>query len=344
MKDSQATPFGRNLLTCIGSALVICLTVELACTFYGIAPLFTQNLTFNEKLRFIRDHRPNSTPVGVISGASIALNDVDSDLLQDVERQPFINLGAIALPITSTQRLYEQVTGIFHVREVIFAADPLEMHDAFRADVEVPTDVFDRYVSGRMTIFEEFTYRDISGLSSYWKNWSDYHSHTSPTSLVFSMTGDVPLDINKDNAEPRLWNGETIFPDITCAHCTENLAAFCDEVRGQGQPFTILLGPIREEVLERYPEIRALDHDRRARINAVVKKCGGAVFDVTQFATLNDACFANSIHLNMHGMRALTEQFVRFRRGDTLPTGMLLSCDEEKFSSNLSPAAAGRVR
>lgn len=325
MTNGQPT-FGRNLSICLFTALAICLAVELLCLHFGIAPFFASNVPLDQKLQFIRDHRPGPAPVGLISGASVALNDVDSDLLEDEEGQPFINLGANALPMQSAQRLYEQVAEIFPVREVILAADPLEMRDAFRAEVEIPTDVLRRYVLGKMTIAEEFTYRDISGLRAYANNWSKYHSPSDPNSLVFSRTGDAPLEINKDNSDPALWNGDTMTAETTCAHCTDALAAFCTEVRSQGRPFTVVLGPIRQEVLERYPELRAVDDDHRARVRAVVQQCGGTLFDVTSFFTFSDACFANSVHLNARGMYALTEQLEHFRRHETFAKGQLLSC------------------
>src|SRR5579862_1962339 len=105
--------FGRNLLICMATALTICLSVELVCLHLRIAPFFASNVPLDQKLQFIRDHRPGPAPVGLISGASVALNDIDSDFLEDQEGQPFINLGANALPMESEQRLYEQVAGIF---------------------------------------------------------------------------------------------------------------------------------------------------------------------------------------------------------------------------------------
>ena len=320
------SPFGRNLLICLVTALALCLSVELVCLHFGIAPFFAANVPLDQKLQFIRDHRPGPTPVGLISGASVALNDIDSDLLEDQEGQPFINLGANALPMESGQRLYEQVSSIFPVREVILAADPLEMRDAFRAEVNVPTDVLRRYVLGKMTIAEEFTYRDISGLRSYADHWRQYHSPSDPNSLVFSKTGAAPLAMNRDNADPVSWNGDNMIAETTCTHCTDALASFCREVRSQGLPFTVVLGPIRDEVLERRPELHAVAEDHRARVRAVVQDCGGTLFDITSFFTLSDACFANSVHLNAQGMYALTEQLERFRRHETLVKGKSLTC------------------
>jgi hypothetical protein len=325
---SHEATFRHHLLVCIGTALSICAAVELTCYFLGIAPLFTSNLPLNEKMRFIREHRLSAAPLGVVSGASVALNDIDSDLLEDQEGHPFINLGAQGISVPTAERVYKNLAALYPVREVIFAADPLEMRDAYRSNVELPDAVFRRYVLGRMTMAEEFTYRDLTGLMSYWRNWHDYHSRTVPSSMVFSRTGSVPLDISRDTADPGAWSGDAIVPDIACLHCVDDFAGFCSDVRADGRPFTVVIGPIRPEVLARMPSVRAVDADRRARIRTVVKACGATLFDITEYATLDDSCFANSVHLNGHGMSAMTEQFLRFRRGEKMAQRMPLPCSD----------------
>lgn len=274
-------------------------------------------------MRFIREHDLGSAPMGVVSGASVALNDIDSDLLQDQEGHPFINLGANGISVPTSESFYKEVAALYPVREVVFAASPLEMRDAYRLNVEVPDSVFRRYVLGKMTMAEEFTYRDISGLMSYWRHWRDYHSRTAPSSMVFTKTGAVPLDISTET-HPIASLGA--FDDITCLHCVEDLARFCKDVHAQGHPFTVVLGPTQPEVLASMPTVRAIDIDRRSRIRTVVQECGASLFDITEYATLDDACFANSIHLNGHGMSAMTEEFAKFRRGEIPERGVSLAC------------------
>jgi hypothetical protein len=235
-------------------------------------------------------------------------------------------LGANGVSVPTTLKIYRNMTDIVPIREVIFAASLVEMRDAYRS-LEVPTSTFNRYVLGHMTLMEEFTYRDIPGLISYWSNWKDYHNRTSPASMAFSKTGSVPLDINGETSDPRLWNGDTIVTDISCQHCVDDFAGFCKEVRAQGHPFTIVLGPIRAEVLTRLSRVRSLVLDRRARIGAVAKECGASLFDIAEYATLDDSCFANSIHLNARGMRVLTQELLQVRRGERPTTGLLRSCN-----------------
>jgi hypothetical protein len=326
MKTEHKHSFGRNISTCLATALVICAAVELTCLSLGIAPFFTPNLPLNEKMRFLREHRLGSTPVAVVSGASIAVNDIDSDLLEDEERRSFVNLGANGISVPTSEQFYKQVADLYSVREVIFAASPVELRDAYRSDVQVPTPVFRRYVLGRMTMAEEFTYRDISGLMSYWKNWGDYHSRTSLSSMAFTKTGAVPLEIGPGSAEYRAGIAEALDLNSHCVGCMSDLAQFCRDVRGAGRPFTVVLGPVRPNVMEQNPNIRVVIADRRAQIRAVIQECNAQLFDITDYATVDNSCFANSLHLNAQGMSAMTAQFVRFRRGESIPRGTALTC------------------
>ena len=340
MKSDSKYYFGFYLVLCLGTAIAICAAVEFTCVSFGIAPFFTPSAALNAKLRFLRDHPPGNASVGLISGASVALNDIDSDLLEDAEQRPFLNFGAQGISVPTSQRIYDQLSTLFSIREVIFAVDPLEMRDTYRLDVQIPPKVFRRYVSGRMTFAEEFAYRDLPGLISAWETRRDYETRIVPTSLMFSKTGAVPLEIGQENADPGAWSGVTIDPDTSCQHCTDDLLRFCSEVRSQGKPFTIVLGPIRTEVLQSMPAVRAVVTDRQARIRQVAQACGAGFFDLTGFASMDDSCFANSVHLNAGGMHAMTEQLERFRNGESPGRGMSISCAPIPLARN---AAGSRL-
>ena len=119
MKSDSKHSFGYYLLLCFGTAIAICAAVELTCFSLGIAPFFTPSPALNAKLRFLKDHPPGNASVGLISGASVALNDIDSDLLEDAEQRPFLNFGANGISVPTSQRIYDQLSELFSIREVI---------------------------------------------------------------------------------------------------------------------------------------------------------------------------------------------------------------------------------
>ena len=144
--------------------------------------------------------------------------------------------------------------------------------------------------------------------------------------MVFSKTGAVPLEIGPGTAESRAGIGEALDLNPHCVRCMSDLAQFCRDVRGAGLPFTVVLGPVRPDMIEQSPKIRAVIADRRAQIRALVQECDAQLFDVTDYASLDDSCFANTLHLNAQGMSAMTAQLVRSRRGESIPKGAALTC------------------
>ena len=186
--------------------------------------------------------------------------------------------------------------------------------------------MFRRYVLGRMTMAEEFTYRDIPGLLSYWKNWNVYHSRTSPMSLVFTKTGEVPLEFASSKMDEGARITEALDLRPNCVRCMSDVGQFCRDVRSAGLPFTLVVGPVRPDLLATVPSVREVVAQRKAQLRSLVQECNGTLFDITDYASLDESCFANTLHLNAPGMRAMTGQFVRFRRGEKIPKGMVLSC------------------
>jgi hypothetical protein len=87
-----------------------------------------------------------------------------------------------------------------------------------------------------------------------------------------------------------------------------------------------VLGPVLPDVIEQNPRVRAVIADRKEQFRTVAEGCNAQLFDITDYATLDDSCFANSLHLNAQGMSAMTAQLVRFRRGESIPKGMTLTC------------------
>jgi hypothetical protein len=76
-------------------------------------------------------------------------------------------------------------------------------------------------------------------------------------------------------------------------------------------------------VLEENPRVRAVITDRKQQFLRIAEGCNAKLFDITDYAAVDDSCFANSLHLNSQGMTAMTAQLARFRRGDSIANGTL---------------------
>ncbi|HWB53039.1 MAG TPA: hypothetical protein VG722_02565, partial [Tepidisphaeraceae bacterium] len=180
-----------SILATLCIALVLYLAVGALAGALRIAPEFTSNFGLDERLQYLKTHRPTSS-TGVILGASLASNDVSAAILQARTGQPFINLGAYGLSVGDSARLYRQLDREIAVREVIFPLHLFELRP-YATAFSVRDDVLHRYLSGTMTFLEETSYRDLSGLIYYLMSWRDYRSNKGYSSVAFNAHGDVPL-------------------------------------------------------------------------------------------------------------------------------------------------------
>ena len=144
--------------------------------------------------------------------------------------------------------------------------------------------------------------------------------------MEFTKTGAVPLDIDVRAEGPRPGISEALDLSPSCARCMDDLSQFCRNVRKEGKSFTIVLGPVLPDIVDQDPRVRAVIANRKEQFRALAKGCDAQLFDVTDFAALDDSCFANSLHLNAQGMSAMTAQLERFRRGELMSKGTSLVC------------------
>jgi hypothetical protein len=318
--------FARYSLVVVFTTALVYLSTEGMARYLRIAPQFVPSFAVDERLQFLKDHRPGPEPVGVVIGASMATYNVDTDLLQEVEHRPFVNLGAYGLSIRDSWLLYRNFVADFPVREVIFAVQTYEFKNFYLDSSPVSPDLFHRYVLGEMGAAEESTYRDVFGLYYYLTNWRDLRTRNSYVSVAFSKTGSVPLTIDRKDVDPQRWAASNIFAG-GCDHCMDDLAGMCREVRADGRPFALVLPPVRLDVLARRQDLRAMHEDRRVRISAVMRECGGVFFDVGESTAFDDSCFADFAHLNARGMDAMTGLLTRFRRGERVESESMVTCD-----------------
>src|SRR5258708_21460058 len=95
----------------------------------SVAPQFTSNPTFNQKVLFLRKRWPTAAATTVIVGSSQAINNFDSDYLQAHDRRPVLNLGADGLSLAEDAKLLNNVENNFPVQKVIMVLQFNELRD-----------------------------------------------------------------------------------------------------------------------------------------------------------------------------------------------------------------------
>jgi hypothetical protein len=289
----------------------------------AIPPALVPSFGINEKLQFLREHE-STGPVTLVMGASVASNNLDSDLMQATEGRQFVNAGAYGLALDDNLRLYEMLLATRQIAEVILVSQYYEYR---KRDSGLPASnrTLSRYLGGRMSIPEQASYYQLEGFRHYQTHWQDLRTPTTASSVVFNRTGAVPLDMDVRKTDPSHQTARVLSTG-PCKDCTAALLALCRKVVSSGRPFAAVLGPVQLAAIEDLPLHQQMRADRRQRIAAALSQCGGILFDAGAFAGFSDECFADYSHLNRRGMEIFTRMFLDFRAGKLVPPDAPVRC------------------
>ena len=308
----------QNYLACLlATALLICVAAILARQYLlaSIAPRITGNASFDQKMLLLARNGFGTASVSVVTGSSMALNNVDTDTLQSAEGRPFLNLSAWGLTLTDTMKLFLQVADAIPVREVTLAVQAFEITDEQPQRFAMADADMHNVISGNIwpVTLKYFDFPDALKQKYYWQtNYGDPHNYFY---LGFTPTGFVPLDIYGPKIDPNRWNPPQQFLK-TCADCMHAIARFCTLAKERKLPFFLILPPLTHFIREARYDIRSLYEDRRARLQKTLADCDGQFFDTGEVADFEDSCFADFAHLNAEAAARLAELYVQWRAGE----------------------------
>ncbi len=280
----------------------------------SIAPRFTGNASFDQKLLFIKQQKFGDAPLSVVVGSSMALNNLDTDLLQQSENVRYVDIGAWSQSVPQAAQLVALFEKHFKVRELTLAVQFFEIKDHVPENLEISAGDFDGYLSDDLRLKLERPTDILDAITSKLEWPSVYGNPRAYEYLGFSKTGSVPLDIKKRYIDPARWNPKQVF-SAGCEHCMAPVIGMCTAAAQQRTPFFVVLPPLTEFIRRNRPEARNASEDRRQRLVAAVADCGSRLFDADRYAEFDDSCFADFAHLNAEGSRRMTQLFLQWKRG-----------------------------
>ena len=278
-----------------------------------IAPQFTGNASFDQKLMHVRAMAPDAgRPLSFIIGSSMALNNVDSDLLAAAYHKPFLNLGVWGMGPGDAQALADEVATRHAVGEVILTTQFFELRDEPLTAFRVNQEAFDQYMQAPF-LLAGLAYRDFYDSLRMRQRWKKQSGNPqSYVNLLFTPTGAVHLNVPRDRIDQTRWNPVQDFPQ-SCANCTDEVETVCQTWHARDVDFTVIMPPLTHWVREARADVAALYSDRRARLKVSLAQCNAAFFDAEEWADFDDSCFVDFAHLNGEGARYLTGLFVDWR-------------------------------
>ncbi len=272
------------------------------------APAFANRLSFDEKLRLLRDEPLHDVEI-LLVGSSTTLHGVDGELLRQTLhfRGGLANLGVQDLRINQARFLADQFLSVYpHVAQVVMVSTMLDFKDCQNTPARFfnPEQV-KKYLSKAMpALFYQFKYLDLEGVVKRAADIQDLRQTTDDLdSVSFDRWGSLLLNVPRDRINPRVWEGDPITLDPACY---QSLHALVEDLRRAQVSFTYVIAPMRPGYLaDRDPDGALLALHRR-RLQQQLAGTGALVIDAHAALQLPEEAFFDAYHLNRAWAQKLT--------------------------------------
>jgi hypothetical protein len=285
--------------------------------FYGlhrlgrlVAPPISANVSFDEKLRFIRDGHLRQCDV-LAAGSSMTLNNLESQPL--IERLPrgtsFLNIGSFGMKIGHTRALVEHLLQSFQPHTVIVVCGTMDFYQDPRRSDCFDFQEIDDFLHGApywKFVLKHFDLR-------YYLNHASTIGHlradrTSYASVYYDAWGGIPLDIAYPRIDAARWN-DKVQPEFFNPIQYQELAALADFLGRHQTRLVVAQPPLRAGSIssQDMPAVEA----HWQRVASLASTHGFRFVNYHKVMKLDDRYFADYSHLNKQGAAVFTEAFMR---------------------------------
>lgn len=268
----------------------------------------TNSISFDAKLRFLRDTPQLFNAQTLCCGSSMCLTNVDSAYLQ---RQvsgigPVVNLGAWGLQVEDTARFaqffIEHAPG---VRRVVLSLQIVDCeHNSKKPMFDAGgTWAYLSQQEGPGAVIKHF---NVSKAIKNWRSYDRVHrNNTSYDGLLFDETGAVLLDLPTVDRGSVRWNSAAM--DVAASsEAMKSLDSFSRWLHQKNIHCTIVVPPLRKAFHQNPASLQRLNAFK-SRVREITIRNGGLFVDADEQLQLGDDYFVDMVHLNSRGARRVAE-------------------------------------
>ncbi len=306
----------RNLFIIFATILLLVVAyIYHFSTNYPIA--ITNRISFDAKIKFIREHIDPDKVDTIIVGSSIGLNDVQGAYLEKASKKAnhVLNLSVYEASAFQVGQLLLLTDAFPNLKRVIYSAQfsdfpyPSKFHD-YNPKLLI------RYMRHELNIFEYAKLmfgacKDLYFCYNREREWSEKHGQNNKFPyLGFDHTGSVPLHIYGDDIIQRRWSiphGSTQNPGAFKA-----VERMTKRITDKGIKFYFVQQPYRQPLVDGYEHIQVLMKSFPKRISKIMRENGGYFLSLHEKLHLKDKYFADRSHLNDQGSAIGAEAIGKF--------------------------------
>ena len=285
---------------------ILAMTIVYAVDFSKKYPIaVTNRISFDAKLKFIREHIDADTVDTIIVGSSIGLNNIQGTYLEKASKkcQNVLNLSVYEATPLQIEQLLELTDAFPHLKRIIYSAQYSDFPHA-KTFKDYDPKFLIKYIRKELNPIEyqALLFRSCQDLEfciKREKEWKEKHGMNNKfTYLGFDSTGSVPLHIYGKDIIGHRWRNP--HPGIMNPKSFEAVDRMSERAQKKGIQFYFVQQPYRQPLAKREKVKNALNYFAKS-INDIVTKHGGKFLSLHEKLHLSDKYFSDRSHLNDQG-------------------------------------------
>lgn len=292
----------------VGIAFAVVVVLER----YSDMPLrFTKSVSYDFKIKFAKEQLADKRFDTLIVGSSMALNNIDADVLEASSSvHKVLNLSSWGMATSECLQLL-QMLDLSGVKQVVHSAQYFDY--VGEVDKVLDEDELAQYLNGGWVLKTYF--QNISRLPQnvwdYLDFGNEYGDSRTQAFLHFDDSGGVNFERDGFLINQRKWQEIPAIPAVPLGdEYFKHLLAMQRFLAEKGIQLVVVTPPFRQELLAQSEEFREFFAAHKDYLEQLSRSKGFLYVDAHAQLGLDDRFFVDASHLDSVGARRMTELVV----------------------------------
>jgi hypothetical protein len=283
--------------------------------FITVSPIplrFSNSISYDVKLNFIRDTKLLAGANTLVIGSSMALNNIDGSHIESevTQVEKVANLASWGLQTSEMLQLIKLIN-LDDVKYVIYATQYLDFEDARRSkidDAEVKSYLNNEFILSPYVTTLTSIRTNISNYVNYSSIYLNPHKYTY---LDYDKTGGINLDLQGKDIDKERWDSVSQTNYRLDEECFTAFSEIHQILKKKGIQFIVLTTPYRKSIMKDNANLPDVYKQYVKKVKALSQKDGFIYFNTQDSLNLEDSYFIDGIHLNKEGARLVSDEIIK---------------------------------
>jgi len=278
----------------------------------------TSRISFDAKIKFIRDKIDPDKIDTLIVGSSLGLNNIQGTVLEESSSvmKNVLNLSVYGARATQVEQILELSDAFPNLKRIIYSAQYSDFaHARYYDKTNYEAKLIRKYIRNELNPIKSWKImfnacKDIFFCMKRQMDWEVKHTYNNKFEyLGFDSTGSVPLHIYGDDIIGHRWRGPQ--PNIQNPKSFSAVDRMSSRAAQKGIKYYLIQQPYRGPLAKENEFVQAALNWFAKKNIQVLKKNGGYFVSLHEKLNLGDKYFADRTHLNDQGSELVAREIAK---------------------------------